>query len=59
MMNNEKVSLSILLFHCSSFIFSNYGNFYKMSSRSIYINNEAIVIAGKTNPTKGTKIEGK
>jgi hypothetical protein len=39
--------------------FTKYGNFYKMSSRSIYINNEAIVIAGKTNPTKGTKIEGK
>jgi hypothetical protein len=33
--------------------------FYRISSRSIYINKEAIVIAGKTDPTKGTKIEGK
>lgn len=30
-----------------------------ISSRSIYMNREAIVIAGKTKPTKGTKIEGK
>lgn len=30
-----------------------------MSSFSIYINNKAIAIPGKTIPTKGTKIEGK
>ena len=32
---------------------------YTISSCSIYRNKDAIVIAGNTNPTKGTKIEGK
>jgi hypothetical protein len=40
-------------------LFTNEIYFYRISSRSIYINKEAIVIAGKTDPTKGTKIEGK
>jgi hypothetical protein len=30
-----------------------------ISSCLIYINKKAIVIAGKTKPTKGTKMEGK
>lgn len=30
-----------------------------ISSCSIYINKEAIVIAGKTGPIEGTKIEGR
>jgi len=34
-------------------------NNYTISSCSIYKNSEAIVTAGKTKPTKGTKIEGK
>ncbi len=33
--------------------------FYTISSCSIYKNNEAIVTAGKTKPTRGTKIEGR
>lgn len=32
---------------------------YEMLSSSIYKNNKAILIAGKTIPVKGTKIDGK
>lgn len=49
----------VLLFYLLLELFANSINFYEISSRSIYINKEAIVIAGKTKPTKGTKMEGK
>jgi len=58
----EKVTLHIykvLLPYRLLEFFANSINFYEISSRSIYINKEAIVIAGKTRPTKGTKMEGK
>lgn len=32
---------------------------YAISSFSMYKNNDAIAKAGKTNPTKGTKIDGR
>jgi hypothetical protein len=37
----------------------NYFLVYTISSCSIYKNKEAIVTAGKTNPTRGTKIDGR
>lgn len=54
------LSFSIFLILLVSYIllFSN-KKYYKISSFSIYINKEAIVIAGKTKPINGTKIEGK
>jgi len=33
--------------------------FYAISSNSIYIKNKAILKAGNTRPTNGTKIDGK
>lgn len=48
----------IMIINYTVLLFSN-NKFYKISSFSIYINKEAIVIAGKTKPTNGTRIEGK
>ena len=35
------------------------GRSYRISSRSMYRNEIAVVTAGNTKPTRGTKIEGR
>lgn len=41
------------------FRFKSCTKYYAISSFSIYKNNDAIATAGNTNPTKGTKIDGR